>query len=196
MLLEEADTQALAPVVREDLQVIHRQAQRMARLVKSLLAYARPMAPQRGPVDVNRVVDEVLLFAEKQLAKAGVRVVATLDRGLPQIVGDGNQLEQVLLNLLTNAQQAIDGAGEIRIETRSALRPAGDIELIVADTGRGIPEELLSKIFEPFFTTKTAGTGLGLSITSRIVKEHGWTIHVRSVPGEGTEFTLSLRTGS
>jgi len=195
MLLED-ETQALSAVVREDLQVVHRQARRMARLVQSLLAYARPMAPPRGAVDVNQVVDEVLLFAEKQLAKEGVRIVATLDRSLPPIVGDGNQLEQVLLNLLTNAQQAIDGGGEVRIVTRRILDPPGTIELIVADTGRGIPPELLSKIFEPFFTTKAAGTGLGLSITSRIVKEHGWMMHVQSAPGEGTEFTLRLTTES
>jgi two-component system NtrC family sensor kinase len=148
------------------------------------------MATQRVPVDVNRAVDEILLLAEKQLTKAGVRIVARLDRGLPPTLGDPSQLQQVVLNLLSNAQQAIAGAGEIRIVTRAASAPAGWIELIVSDTGPGIPPDVLSRIFDPFFTTKSEGTGLGLSITQRIAHEHGWEIQVRSTPGAGTDFMV------
>jgi two-component system sensor histidine kinase AtoS len=189
MLLEDEE-QALAPVVREDLSVIHRQAQRVTRLVQSLLSFARPGAPERTPVDINKAVDEILLLAEKQLAKAGVRIVAALDRSLPHTLADASALEQVLLNLITNAQQAIGGPGEIRIVTREAPTPGGWIELVVFDTGPGIPPEICAKIFDPFFTTKPGGTGLGLSITHRIVQDHGGTIEVESTPGQGTEFLL------
>jgi PAS domain S-box-containing protein len=187
MLMED---EGLAPVVREDLGVIHRQAQRVARLVKSLLSYARPMSSERMPVDVNRAVEEILLLAEKQLAKAGVRIAVALDRSLPQTIGDPSALEQVLLNLITNAQQAIEGTGEIRIVTRGAPARSGWIELVVSDTGRGIPPEAAARIFDPFFTTKPGGTGLGLSITHRIVQDHGGTIEVVSSLGEGTEFVV------
>jgi PAS domain S-box-containing protein len=190
LILLEDEPPTLSQAVRDDLGVIHRQAQRVARLVQSLLTYARPMATQRVPVDVNRAVDEILLLAEKQLTKAGVRIVARLDRGLPPTLGDPSQLQQVVLNLLSNAQQAIAGAGEIRIVTRAASAPAGWIELIVSDTGPGIPPDILSRIFDPFFTTKSEGTGLGLSITQRIAHEHGWEIQVRSTPGAGTDFMV------
>jgi PAS domain S-box-containing protein len=187
MLLENDD---LSPTVREDLGVIHRHAQRVARLVQGLLSYARPMTSEPTAIDVNRAVDEILALAETQLAKAGVRIVAMLDRSLPPTVGDPSALEQVVLNLVTNARQAMDGEGTIRIVTRMAAGRAGWIELVVADTGPGIPPDIAAKIFDPFFSTKATGTGLGLSITYGIVRDHGGTIDVRSTPGQGTEFIL------
>jgi PAS domain S-box-containing protein len=193
MLLENEE---LSPVVREDLGVIHRQAQRVARLLQSLLSYARPLTSEPVAVDVNRAVDEILALAETQLAKAGVRIVTTLDRSLPPTFGDSSALEQVVLNLITNARQAMDGEGEIRIVTRMAAGESGWIELVVADTGPGIPPEIVSKIFDPFFSTKATGTGLGLSITYRIVRDHGGTIDVRSTPGHGTEFILRFRVAT
>jgi PAS domain S-box-containing protein len=193
MLLENED---LAPVVREDLAVIHRQAQRVARLLQSLLSYARPTTSEPVAIDINRAVDEILALAETQLAKAGVRIATTLDRSLPSTVGDPSALEQVVLNLVTNARQAMEGGGEIRIITRRAAGDCGWIELVVADTGPGIPPEIASKIFDPFFSTKATGTGLGLSITYRIVRDHGGTIDVRSTPGHGTEFILRFRVAT
>jgi signal transduction histidine kinase len=145
-------------------------------------------------MDLNRVVDETMLLVQKQLSQGGVRITTSLDRSLPSIVGEQNALEQVLLNLIKNAEQAISGDGEIRIVTRAAVRP-GWVELIVADTGPGIPAEYLSRIFDPYFTTKATGTGLGLSIISRIVDEHGGTIEVYSRPGQGAEFVLGFPCG-
>jgi hypothetical protein len=191
MLLESEDAQ-LPATVREDLGVIHRQVQRVSRLVAGLLSYARPTVPQRRPLDVNRVVDEVLLLAHKQLSKQGVRVSATLDRSLPPILGDEGAVQQVLINLITNAQQAIDRTGEVVITTRLAANRPGWLELVVADTGRGISPEYRARIFDPYFTTKEMGTGLGLSITHRIVEEHEGTIEVHSRPGGGTEFVLGF----
>jgi PAS domain S-box-containing protein len=189
MLLED-EQHKLAPEVREDLVVIHRQAQRVARLVQSLLSYARPVTRPRTAVDVNQAVEEVLLLAERQLTKGGVRLVASLDRGLAPTFGDVSALEQVLLNLITNARQAMEGAGEIRVVTRPAPAHPGWIELVVSDTGPGIPTEIVSKIFDPFFTTKASGTGLGLSITQRIVQEHGGVIEVAASRGAGTVFVI------
>jgi PAS domain S-box-containing protein len=191
LMLLEAEEDALPSTVREDLGVIHHHVERVIRLVHGLLSYARPSERERHPMDLNRVVDETMLLAQKQLGKEGVRITTTLDRSLPFIVGEQNALEQVLLNLVANAQQAIDGAGEIRIVTRASTRP-GWVELVVTDTGPGIPAEYLSRIFDPYFTTKATGTGLGLSIISRIVDEHGGTITVHSIPGEGAEFVLGF----
>jgi PAS domain S-box-containing protein len=191
MLIENEDA-ALPSAVREDLGVIHRQVQRVVRLVEGLLSYARPAGAERAPVDLNQVVDEVLLLAQKELGKKGVRISATLDRSLSPILGAHGALEQVLLNLITNAQQAIEGSGDVTIVTRSAADRPGWIELVVTDTGRGIPAEQLSRIFDPYFTTKATGTGLGLSITFRIVEEHGGTIRVHSGAGKGAEFLLSF----
>jgi signal transduction histidine kinase len=98
-----------------------------------------------------------------------------------------------VVNLLTNARDAVRAGGEIFIETRAAAEPPGSVELIVRDTGSGIPPEVLGKIFDPFFTTKAEGTGLGLSITYGIVREHRGTVDVRSTPGEGTTFVLTFR---
>jgi PAS domain S-box-containing protein len=191
LILLEAEEQGLPPVVREDLGVIHHHVERVIRLVHGLLSYARPSERERRPTDLNRVVAETMLLVQKQLNKEGVHITTSLDRSLPPIVGEQNALEQVLLNLIKNAEQAIGGNGEIRIVTRTAARPRW-VELIVADTGPGIPAEHLSRIFDPYFTTKATGTGLGLSIISRIVDEHAGTIEVYSRPGQGAEFVLGF----
>ena len=134
------------------------------------------------------VADEVLLLVQADRASA-VRLTATLDRSLPPALGDTCAIERVLLNLVTNGRQAIDGPGEIRIVTRPAAG-AEWIEVSVSDTGAGIAPDVLPRVFDPFFTTKNDGTGLGLSIVQRTVQDHGGTIDVRSARGEGTEFIL------
>jgi PAS domain S-box-containing protein len=192
LMLMEGEDQPLSATVREDLGVIQRQVQRVGRLVNGLLSYVRPSESDLRPVDLNDVVGEMLMLAQKQFSKEGVQISAALDRSLPRIVGDQSSLEQVLLNLITNAQQALKRSGEIRISTRPSATRTGWVELVVADTGPGIPAEIVSRIFDPYFTTKATGTGLGLSITSRIVEDHGGTIEVRSKPGEGTEFILGF----
>jgi PAS domain S-box-containing protein len=194
LILLEAEDDALPPPVREDLGVIHHHVERVIHLVHGLLSYARPSEGERRPTDLNKVVNDTMLLAQKQLNKEGVRVTTSLDPMLPLIVGEPNALEQVLLNLVKNGQQAIGGEGEIRIATRNAARP-GWVELVVTDTGPGIPAEYQPRIFDPYFTTKATGTGLGLSIISRIVDEHGGTIEVHSRPGEGAEFVLGFPCG-
>jgi signal transduction histidine kinase len=147
------------------------------------------------PLGINGIVEESLQLLQKPLAADNVQIVASLDRTLPPILGDASTLHQVLMNLLTNAREAMPGGGQIHIETAPAERP-GWLRLLVADTGPGIPAEEVSKIFDPFFTTKRTGTGLGLSVTYGIIQEHGGTVDVQSRPGAGTTFILSFPTTS
>jgi PAS domain S-box-containing protein len=189
MLLE---GNSLPAALREDLTVLHRHAQRVARIASGLLSFARQSSGERMPVDLNHVVSETLLLAEKQMAKEGISVVTTLASGLPAILGDANTLQQVLLNLITNAWDALDKGGELRIETSTVPDRPSAVRLVIADTGQGIAPDILPRIFDPFFSTKPSGTGLGLSITDGIVREHGGTIDVESGPGKGSRFVLTF----
>jgi signal transduction histidine kinase len=135
-----------------------------------------------------------LLLVEKMLVKDGARIRRALASDLPPIWGDANALQQVVMNLLTNARDAVKGDGEIWIETSAARESSGGVQLVVRDTGPGIPPEVLPKIFDPFFTTKAEGTGLGLSISYGIVRDHQGTVDVQSRPGEGTTFVLTFRS--
>jgi PAS domain S-box-containing protein len=195
VMLMDAEDQHLPPQVVEDLQVLHRASQRVARIAASLRSFARHTPGDRVPLELNTVVDESLLLMQKPLAADNIQVLTSLDRTLPPIHGDATTLHQVLMNLLTNAREAMPEGGQIRIETSTAERP-GWIRLLVTDTGSGIPAEEISKIFDPFFTTKRTGTGLGLSVTYGIIQEHGGTVDVQSRPGDGTTFILSFPTHS
>jgi two-component system NtrC family sensor kinase len=193
-MLLDAEPKALPEDVVEDLRVIHRHAQRVARIAQGLLSFARSSSGQPGRVDLNRVVDETLLLVEKTMVKDGVQIQRALARDLPPIWGDASALQQVVMNLLTNARDAVKGAGEISIETSATPEAPGGVRLIVRDTGPGIPPEVLPRIFDPFFTTKAEGTGLGLSISYGIVRDHRGTVDVQSAPGEGTTFVLTFRS--
>jgi PAS domain S-box-containing protein len=188
MLLEGAAV--LSDEVREDLRVLHRQTQRVARITQGLLSFARRSSGERAPVDLNHVVRETLSLVQSQIAKAGVRLSVDLAAELPAILGDADTLQQVVLNLVTNARDALAGGGDIAIKTR--VRERSCVELVVTDTGPGIAPQDLPRVFDPFFTTKTTGTGLGLAITHGIVNEHHGTIDVESAPGQGTRFILTF----
>ncbi len=192
LMLMEAEGRNLPTGVREDLQVLHRNARRVARIAQGLLSFARQSPGQRGPVDLNRVVEDMLLLAGKQMTKEGIRINTTLDRALPLVLGDANALEQVILNLMTNSREAMVDGGEIRIETGLSPERSGWVRLVVADTGPGISPEELPKIFDPFYTTKPEGTGLGLSVSFGIIRDHQGTVDVQSGPGRGTTFILSF----
>ena len=191
MLLDAAST-SLPDDVVEDLRVIQRHSQRVARITQGLLSFARSPSGRPGRVDLNRVVDETLLLVDKTIVKEGVRIVRALMPDLPPIWGDANALQQVVMNLLTNARDAVRAGGEIYIATGLVTEPPGGVQLVVRDTGPGIPPEVLPKIFDPFFTTKAEGTGLGLAISYGIVRDHRGTVDVRSAPGDGTTFVLTF----
>ncbi len=192
LMLQEAEERQLPLQVREDLKVLHRHSQRVARIARGLLSFARQSPGDRRLFDLNQIVDETLLLMEKQASKEGITVRRSLARDLPPMEGDPNALQQVVLNLLTNARDAMGDGGEIRIETGTVAGRPGWLRLVVSDDGPGIPLEHLPKIFDPFYTTKADGTGLGLSITYGIVREHQGTIDVQSKPGEGTTFVLAF----
>ena len=192
VMLLEAEGQHLPPQVIEDLQVLHRASQRVARIAASLRSFARQSPGERGAVDLNAVVEETLLLMQKPLATDNIRVFTTLADALPPLHGDANALHQVLMNLVTNAREAMTAGGEIHVETSRMTDRPGWIRLTIADTGPGMPPEVLSKIFDPFFTTKRRGTGLGLSVTYGIIQDHGGHVDVQSPPGGGTTFTLSF----
>lgn len=192
VMLMEAETQHLPASLLEDLRVLHRNALRVAKIARGLLSFARPGGGEPVPLDLNGVIEETLLLAEKQVARSGIAIRRSLAPGLPPIRGNPDTLQQVMLNLVTNAVDAIAGSGEIRIETRALTMPPGSIRLTVSDTGVGISPEALTRIFDPFYTTKPSGTGLGLAITYGIVREHEGTIDVESRPGHGTRFIVTF----
>lgn len=192
LMLMDAEHQGLPAPIVEDLQVLYRHTQRMSRVAQSLLSFARQAPRETRPVDLNGVVEDTLLLARKSMANEGIRISTALERMLPPLVADGTALQQLLLNLLTNSREAMTGGGEIKIETRMAPSRPDWIQLIVADTGPGIPPQVLPRIFDPFYTTKPTGTGLGLPVSYGIVKDHRGTIDVQSTPGQGTRFTLSF----
>jgi PAS domain S-box-containing protein len=195
LMLLEAETRPIPDEVREDLHVLHRHAQRVARIAQGLLSFARQAPGARGPVDLNRVVDDTLVLVEKSIVRDGIRLTRQLAAGLPAVWGDAHGLQQVLINLLTNARDAVGAAGEIAIVTAASTDPPG-VRVAVRDTGPGIPAETLPRVFDPFFTTKPEGTGLGLSISYGIVRDHQGTVDVQSTPGRGTTFTLTFPPAS
>jgi signal transduction histidine kinase len=188
LILMDAEANGLSPETIEDLRVVHRNAIRVATIAKNLLSFARETPRERTTVDLDDAVRDVLLLVTSDFRRQQVRLVPEL-KSESRVLAHPNALEQVVLNLLTNAAEAMPDGGEIRIAT---TRTGDRVQLIVADTGRGIPAEDLAHIFDPFFTTKASGTGLGLSVSYGIVEDHKGTIEVESEPGKGTAFVLTL----
>ncbi len=173
------------------LEKIAKQTFRASEIVNSLLNFSRTSPAEFDDVDLNRVLVETVSLVSHQLERAKVEVHLNLMPRLPLIKGNAGKLQQVFLNLVLNARDAMDAGGTLTIST-SANEDSARIE--VTDTGQGIPSENLSRIYDPFFTTKMArkGTGLGLSVTYGIVREHGGSIEVQSEPGAGTLFHLEF----
>ena len=193
VMLLDAEEQNLPPQVLEDLQVLHRATQRVARIAANLRSFARQAPREHTRVDLNTVVAETLLLVKKPLEVDSILLVTSLDPSLGAIVGDAGTLQQVLLNLVTNAREAMAGrGGQIRIETSIVAERPGWVRVVIQDTGPGISPEELSKVFDPFYTTKTTGTGLGLSVSYGIIQDHHGTVDVQSVPGKGTTFVLAF----
>lgn len=173
------------------LEKIAKQTFRASEIVNSLLNFSRTSPTEFTPVDLNRVLRETAALVEPQMKKASVSVELTLDEQLAPIKGNIGKLQQVFLNLFLNARDAMEKGGVLRVRSASS---EGSALVDVADNGKGIPKEAISRIYDPFFTTKGAkkGTGLGLSVTYGIVREHGGTIEAESLPGAGTCFHLDF----
>ena len=182
----------------EDLDLVIRETKRCAAIIRRLLDFAREKVPVNGFFNLNQVVEDTARFVERPASLHQIEIITKLDATLPQIWGDADLIKQVVMNLLVNAQQAMDKEGRISVETRS-ITPSDTnehqaVEISVRDNGCGIPQANLQRIFDPFFTSKEVGkgTGLGLSVSYGIVKAHGGKISVESTVGEGTVFHVQL----
>ena len=179
----------------QDLRRIAQESERAARIVRNLLAFARRQTAERTPQDVADLFSRVIALRSYELRLNGVELVTDFQPGLPSVVADGSQLQQALLNLVLNAEQAMRGRAVKRLQVGARYDEAGAaVELFIRDTGHGIETATLSRIFDPFFTTRDVGegTGLGLSICYGIVRDHGGQIAVESTVDVGTVFSLLL----
>jgi CheY-like chemotaxis protein len=185
--------------LRRPVELMVAQGDRMAKIVRNLLFFARQRPPERAAVNLQTVVEQTLALRINQLTLSGITVETEFASDLPQIAGDAQQLEQVFLNLLLNAEQAIlEVKPQGRIVVRTRLSAGGDCVCAdVIDDGPGVAPDALPHVFEPFFTTKVvgSGTGLGLSVSYGILEEHGGRLIVQSRRGE-TAFTVELPVGA
>ncbi|HSF09624.1 MAG TPA: PAS domain S-box protein [Nitrospirales bacterium] len=176
---------------RRGLETIVNQVERITKIMNQLLSFARKRPAVRQAVNLEVVMIDVLDVLQERLGKQHIQVKKTVSPHLPKVLADPDHMNQVLLNLILNACQAMGDGGTLSL----ALHPTDDtVELTVQDTGSGIPHEQLAKIFDPFFSTKAVGegTGLGLTVVHGILQEHQGAIRVSSVPGQGTTFIVSL----
>ncbi|MGD8756348.1 MAG: ATP-binding protein, partial [Desulfobacterales bacterium] len=177
------------------LTLMETETRRTSRIVSNLLAFARQSKLELKSVNLNRLIEKTLFLNANLLKISSVKVETRLDPDLPDMIGSEDQLQQVFMNLVSNAAEAMEskGGGRLLIETQHSLR---EDKLLVdfKDTGVGVPEKDLSKLFEPFYTTKKKGkgVGLGLSVAYGIIQEHGGSIYVESHAGEGTHFNVKL----
>ncbi|HYW32305.1 MAG TPA: ATP-binding protein [Gemmatimonas sp.] len=189
MLLEER----LEDDQRESVRLIKQESDRAKSVIRDLLIFARTTEPGSGPVDVNDLIEQALRLRAYPLRNTAVEVVLQLDPGTPRVRGDSQKLQQVLLNVIGNAEFAMHAMPLRRLLLRTRAEP-GLVHIEAIDTGTGMRPDVRRRIFEPFFTTKKegVGTGLGLSVSYGIVHAHGGTIDVRSEAGVGTTVTISL----
>jgi two-component system NtrC family sensor kinase len=181
----------------QDLDLVIRETKRCAAIIRRLLDFAREKSPEKRFADLNGLVEETARIVERPANLSDIEIVLELDPRLPQAWVDADLIKQVIMNMLVNAQHAVNEKGTITVRTRMA--DSGDaaapaIEIAIVDTGCGIAKQDLPRIFDPFFTTKGVGkgTGLGLSVSHGIVEAHGGRIEVESEPGVGTTFRVFL----
>ena len=183
------------PDQRTAAEMIYAEARRASRIVQNLLTFARQHKPERTSTSLNQVLDDALELRGYELRVRGIEVVRDYDEDLPETMADAHQLQQVFLNLITNAEQAMEKRqGNTQRLLVSTRRAGNVIRIEVEDSGPGIPPNLLERIFNPFFTTKPtgSGTGLGLSISLGIVREHEGKIWAENAPTGGAHFTIEL----
>ena len=184
-----------SPNLAHDLRRIAEESERAAKIVRNLLAFARRQSAERAEQDIADVMNRVLSLRAYEFRLNAIELETDFEPGLPSVLGDGGQLQQALLNLLLNAEQAMRArtTRKVRVGARH-VEESDAVELFIADSGHGIPDENLRRIFDPFFTTREVGegTGLGLSICYGIVRDHGGQITVESRVGQGTTFKVLL----
>jgi len=185
----------------EDMDLVIRETKRCAAIIKRLLDFAREKQPEKKFTDLNQIITDTVRIVEQPAHLRDIEIVLDLDRSLPPIWIDADQIKQVIMNMVVNAQHAVEEKGNITLRTRRALDPRVSaaaakpmVAISIIDTGCGIPEKNLKRIFDPFFTSKDVGrgTGLGLSVSHGIVEAHGGFIEVESRVGEGSTFRIFL----
>jgi two-component system NtrC family sensor kinase len=175
---------------KEYLQIADEEIERLMGLVASILEFARPPQREIQPTNLNEIVGRVLALAGKYLQHRHIAVERDLAANLPSALGASDELEQVFINLVLNAVDAMPEGGTLCVSSR--LTEDGRLAVAFSDTGHGIPADHLDHIFEPFFSTREEGTGLGLTVSHSVVEHHGGEITVQSTMGEGTTFTVLL----
>jgi len=187
----------------EDMDLVIRETKRCASIIRRLLDFARRKTPEMKFTNLNAMIQDVVRFIDRAAHLQDTAIEIDLDPGLPCVWIDEDQMKQVVMNMLVNAQHATERGGSITIRSRLCPAPAGPergagsadmVEISIIDTGCGIPETDLQRIFDPFFTSKGVGkgTGLGLSVSHGIVEAHGGTIKVESTVGKGSAFRVYL----
>ena len=185
------------PALLKDMEVVEYEANQAIKVTRSLLGFARATKSSKERIDVNRVLEDLFKILEFQPAAKSVKLKKGLAPDLRPIHGNSGQIRQVFLNIILNAIQAMPDGGELDISTgRWGSEAAEGVEIVIRDTGAGIPKEDIREIFKPFFTTKEEGTGLGLAISHGIIKEHDGIIEVESEVGQGTTFRIFLPEGT
>lgn len=190
-------TQSDLNTLKEDLQMVERQTSRMSQIIMHLRTFARKSSQEMEYVNLNDVAQSALILLREQMRQHGITLVEQYEEHLPDVLGDANALEQILINLLTNARDALEGKDNAQVKLLSrSIEENGQswAEIRVCDNGPGISEEIRNQIFDPFFTTKEPGkgTGLGLSISYEIAQRHQGLLHVESEPQMGAAFVLRL----
>jgi two-component system NtrC family sensor kinase len=178
---------------KNSLERIVGQATRCRDIIRGLLDFSRQRKPDKALSNINTVMEQCLAFVEKQALFLNIEIIKNFQEDLPMMIIDASQIERVIMNIIINAAEAMEGEGVLILTTRSTPDQS-HVELIFQDTGPGISEADIEKIFDPFFTTKDVGhgTGLGLAISYGVVKAHNGRISVESEPGKGTKFTVWL----
>jgi signal transduction histidine kinase len=163
---------------------------RLKDLAENFLSYARPLQLSPDGHDLNRFLEEICVFMQSEAEARGITLSRDLDPLLPTVDFDTAQLRQAVLNIMSNAQQAVSEGGVVRVQTR--VGSAGEVRISISDTGPGMTPEILARIFQPFYSHREGGTGLGLPIARRVVEAHSGRIEVESEPGRGTTFHIFL----
>ena len=179
---------------RDDLQDVLKELDRIEQIITDLLLFARPQAGRPVPTDLREIAEKVLDNLARRLEDASIEVERDLDEGLPEVTVDPDMAQQVVLNLVINAIQAMPEGGTLKVGAglRRTRYKKAYVDVVVVDSGSGIPEEVKEKIFDPFFTTRSMGTGLGLSISLQIAREHGGNLTARNLAQGGAAFRFSL----
>jgi signal transduction histidine kinase len=185
------DSHAPDEQLQHDIEVVIRETERCKKIIKGLLDFARQSRPEKKQGDILQVLNKTISLVEHHKEFKNIKLLKMIPKKLPLIMFDADQLQQVFMNLMVNAQEAMPSGGTVRIRAR--VSQEGDhIEIEFRDSGPGIKGDDLGRIFDPFFTTKEKGTGLGLSISHGIIESHGGKLEVSTAPGKGTCFTIKL----